>query len=122
MSRAGRRTGSRSSRVMRPLPGECSGYADHGPAGVRLSRRALPLTTSADREPLGQTRNGGEDMKRLAAAALAVMSVTLFAFGVRAAELTWARSWGASPQAPNAALGPAFASPTFGDATLRQVV
>jgi lysophospholipase L1-like esterase len=60
-------------------------------------------------------------MKRLAAAAVAVMSL-VFAVQVHAAEPNWARSWGASPQAPMAALGPFAASPTFHDVTLRQVV
>ena len=60
-------------------------------------------------------------MKRLAAATLVVMSL-LFVARAEAAEPNWARSWGASPQAPMAALGPFAASPIFGDATLRQVV
>lgn len=46
----------------------------------------------------------------------------LCAVGAHAADLNWVRTWGASPQAPNATLGPAFASPTFSDQTLRQTV
>ena len=60
-------------------------------------------------------------MKSFASATLAVISL-LAASNTQAADLTWARTWGASPQAPNVALGPAFASPTFSDQTLRQVV
>jgi len=61
-------------------------------------------------------------MKRLAAAALAVIGIVLAA-QANAAELNWARSWGASPQGPIAGLGPPFGpSPTFHDVTLRQVV
>jgi lysophospholipase L1-like esterase len=61
-------------------------------------------------------------MKHLAAAAVAVMSLAL-AVQALAAEPNWARSWGASPQGPIAGLGPPFGpSPTFHDATLRQVV
>jgi lysophospholipase L1-like esterase len=59
-------------------------------------------------------------MKRLALAALAVFG--LLSAPARAAELHWARTWGASPQAPNAALGAAFAYPSFQNVTLRQVV
>jgi len=64
-------------------------------------------------------------MKRLAAAAMAVLAATwglLLAPGAQAADLNWARSWGASPEGPIAGLGPPFASPTFHDVTLRQVV
>jgi lysophospholipase L1-like esterase len=65
-------------------------------------------------------------MKRLAAAAVAVISMALglvFAAGAQAADLNWARSWGASPQGPIAGLGPPFSSTqTFHDVTLRQVV
>jgi lysophospholipase L1-like esterase len=61
-------------------------------------------------------------MKRLAAAAIAVISLA-FVVGAQAADLNWARSWGASPQGPIAGLGPPFGpSPTFHDVTLRQVV
>jgi lysophospholipase L1-like esterase len=61
-------------------------------------------------------------MKRLAAAAMAAMSLAL-AFGAQAADLNWARSWGASPQGPIVGLGPPFSSTqTFKDVTLRQVV
>ncbi len=61
-------------------------------------------------------------MKRLAAVALAVISL-VFAVRAEAAELNWARSWGASPQGPIAGLGPPFATPqAFHDVTLRQVV
>lgn len=60
-------------------------------------------------------------MKHLAAAALAVLSLA-WSLSARAAGPNWARSWGASPQAPMAALGPFAASPTFHDMTLRQVV
>ena len=64
-------------------------------------------------------------MKRPAAAAAAVMTVAwgvMFAFGAQAADLNWARSWGASPQGPIMGLGPPFAAPTFHDVTLRQLV
>jgi lysophospholipase L1-like esterase len=60
-------------------------------------------------------------MKRFAAAAIAVIGLML-ATGAQAADLHWARSWGASPQAPVAGLGPLFVSPTFKDQTLRQMV
>jgi lysophospholipase L1-like esterase len=60
-------------------------------------------------------------MKRFAAAAVAVIGLML-ATGAQAADLHWARSWGASPQAPAAGLGPLFTSPTFKDQTLRQLV
>ena len=65
-------------------------------------------------------------MKRLAAAAVAVVSVLwslALAGPLQAAEPNWARSWGASPQGPIAGLGPPFDSaPSFRDVTLRQVV
>lgn len=61
-------------------------------------------------------------MKRLAAAAVAVMGL-VFAVGAQAADLNWARSWGASPQGPIPGLGPPFSTPqSFHDVTLRQVV
>jgi len=46
----------------------------------------------------------------------------LLASGAHAAELHWARSWGASAQAPTAAMGAFPASPTFNDQTIRQAV
>ncbi|MEI9890533.1 MAG: GDSL-type esterase/lipase family protein [Caulobacteraceae bacterium] len=60
-------------------------------------------------------------MKHLARALIAAVGLFL-ASGANAAELHWATSWGASPQAPNASLGAAFAYPSFHDQTLRQVV
>jgi lysophospholipase L1-like esterase len=64
----------------------------------------------------------GETMKSLAAAAVAVMSLVL-AVSAQAADLNWARSWGASPQGPIVGLGPPFSfTQTFHDVTLRQVV
>ncbi len=42
--------------------------------------------------------------------------------GAQAAELDWARSCGASAQAPTAANGPFPGSPTFHDQTIRQVI
>lgn len=60
-------------------------------------------------------------MKHFGLAALAVIGL-LAATAADAAE-SWVRTWGASPQAPNAALGAAFSYPSFdGDVTLRQVV
>ena len=65
-------------------------------------------------------------MKRIAMAALAVVSVAcslVFAVGAQAADVNWARSWGASPQGPIVGLGPPFSSTqAFHDVTLRQVV
>ena len=65
-------------------------------------------------------------MKRIAVAALAVVSVAwslVFAVGAQAADVNWARSWGASPQGPIVGLGPPFSSTqAFHDVTLRQVV
>ena len=46
----------------------------------------------------------------------------LLAAGAQAADLHWARSWGASPVGPMTALGPFPATPTFHDQTIRQVV
>jgi lysophospholipase L1-like esterase len=60
-------------------------------------------------------------MKRLASASLALIGLA-FATGATAADLGWATSWGASPQAPTAASGPFPGSPTFHDQTTRQVV
>jgi lysophospholipase L1-like esterase len=60
-------------------------------------------------------------MKRLASAALGLIGLA-FATEAPAADLRWATSWGASPQAPTAASGPFPGSPTFHDQTLRQVV
>jgi lysophospholipase L1-like esterase len=60
-------------------------------------------------------------VKHLRLAALAVFAL-ISASAAHAADLNWARTWGASPQAPNPTLGAAFASPTFADQTLRQVV
>ncbi len=53
---------------------------------------------------------------------LALASFLLGCASAQAAELHWARSWGASPQAPSAANGPFAGSPTFHDQTVRQVV
>ena len=65
-------------------------------------------------------------MKRIAVAALAVVSAAcslVFAAGAQAADVNWARSWGASPQGPIVGLGPPFSSTqSFHDVTLRQVV
>ena len=65
-------------------------------------------------------------MKRFAVAALAVVSAAcslVFAAGAQAADVNWARSWGASPQGPIVGLGPPFSSTqAFHDVTLRQVV
>ena len=60
-------------------------------------------------------------MKRFGLSALAVAWV-LCSAAAQAADLHWARSWGASPQAPTPAGGPLPGSPTFHDQTLRQVV
>ena len=61
-------------------------------------------------------------MKPLRPAAAAVFSL-LFAFATaHAADLNWARTWAASPQAPLTGLGPLSPSLQIGDATLRQVV
>ena len=60
-------------------------------------------------------------MKRLAGFGLAAAGLAM-AFAAHAAEPKWARTWGASPQAPMQALGPFPATPTFHDQTLRQVV
>ena len=46
----------------------------------------------------------------------------LLAAQAHAADLQWARSWGASPQAPAVAMGAFSGSPTFHDQTIRQVV
>jgi len=46
----------------------------------------------------------------------------LLGSGAHAADLHWARSWGASAQAPTAAMGAFPGSPTFNDQTIRQVV
>src|SRR4051812_24876195 len=60
-------------------------------------------------------------MRRLASAGFALIGLA-FAAGAQAADLSWATSWGASPQAPTAASGPFPGSPTFRDQTTRQVV
>ena len=52
----------------------------------------------------------------------ALGAALLLAASAQAADLHWARSWGASPQAPSAAIGPFPGSPTFHDQTIRQVV
>src|SRR6185312_1312677 len=124
MSRAGRRTGSRSA-VIRCPP---AGVADSGTMD-RLAADCRGGLTAGDRRdphsPARMGKTGGVGMKRLAAAALAVLSLAwslAVAAPAQAADPTWVRSWGASPQAPMAALGPFLASPTFHDVTLRQVV
>jgi len=60
-------------------------------------------------------------VKRLGLAGLAAACL-LAAAGAKAEDPQWARSWGASPQAPTAALGNFPGSPTFHDQTVRQVV
>ena len=60
-------------------------------------------------------------MNRLGVPALAVLWL-MSALGAQAADLHWARSWGASPLAPSAANGPFPGTPTFHDQTIRQVV
>ena len=60
-------------------------------------------------------------MKHMLAGGLAAFALP-FAASVHAAELHWARAWGASPQAPVAANGPFAGSPTFHDQTIRQVI
>ncbi len=61
-------------------------------------------------------------MKRLGLSALLAACLLLTSAAAKAADLHWARSWGASPQAPTAAMGPIPPSPTFHDQTVRQVV
>lgn len=60
-------------------------------------------------------------MKHLAVAGLAACSLFISA-AAQAADAQWARSWGASPQAPTAATERFPGSPTFHDQTVRQVV
>ncbi len=51
-----------------------------------------------------------------------VAACLLSAAGAQGADLHWARSWGASPQAPTPSGGAFPGSPTFHDQTIRQVV
>ena len=60
-------------------------------------------------------------MKPLAGFGVAAAGLAM-ALAAHAADLGWARTWGASPQAPMQALGPFPATPGFHDQTLRQVV
>ena len=60
-------------------------------------------------------------MRRILAGVLAACCLSLGA-GAHAADLHWARAWGASAQAPTVANGPFPGSPTFHDQTIRQVV
>lgn len=60
-------------------------------------------------------------MNRFVVPALAG-AVLLLTATAQAAELHWARTWAASPQAPLAAMGPFPAPPTFENQTLRQLV
>lgn len=60
-------------------------------------------------------------MKSLKLAALAVLALFI-ATAAEAAELNWARTWAASPQAPLAGLGPLSPDIQIADTTLRQVV
>jgi len=59
---------------------------------------------------------------RLVRTAYLAAACVLLASAASAADRPWARSWGASPQAPMAATGPFPGSPTFHDQTIRQVV
>lgn len=54
--------------------------------------------------------------------ATALFAWALLASAADAAELNWARSWAASPQAPSPAIGTIPGTPTFHDQTVRQVV
>ena len=60
-------------------------------------------------------------MRHAIAVVVAACGLALSA-GAHAAELHWARAWGASPQAPTVANGPFPGSPTFDNQTVRQVV
>ena len=60
-------------------------------------------------------------MRRILACGFAACCLS-FGASAHAADLHWARAWGASPQAPSTANGPFPGSPTFHDQTVRQVV
>ncbi len=60
-------------------------------------------------------------MKHLGIPTLAAACL-LLASGAQAADLHWARSWGASAQAATPKMGAFPGSPTFNDQTIRQVV
>ena len=69
--------------------------------------------------------SGGPRMTRPTAAAMAVISMMwslTLASGAVAANLNWARTWGASPQAPLVGLGPLSPPINLNEVTLRQVV
>jgi lysophospholipase L1-like esterase len=57
-----------------------------------------------------------------ATAAITMLCAGAATSGVHAAELSWARTWGASPQAPLVGLGPLSPQVNLSDVTLRQVV